>query len=63
SFKNELNSTLTHRQGVSMEYTRTINSSMVNIARFGFTRSLYQRPKVTQVYNSAINDTSLGYVP
>jgi hypothetical protein len=63
SFKNELNSTLTHRQGVSMEYTRTINSSMVNIARFGFTRSLYQGPQVTQVYNSAISDTSLGYVP
>jgi Carboxypeptidase regulatory-like domain/TonB-dependent Receptor Plug Domain len=63
SFMNELNSTLTHRQGVSMEYTRTINSSMVNIARFGFTRSLYQGPKVTQVYNSSINDISLGYVP
>jgi hypothetical protein len=63
SFKNELEATLTHRQGVSMEYTRTINSSMVNIARFGFTRSLYQGPEVTQVYNSAISDTSLGYVP
>jgi hypothetical protein len=63
SFKNQLNSTLTHRQGVSMEYTRTLNSSMVNIARFGFTRSLFQGPQVTQVYNPAINDVSLGYVP
>jgi Carboxypeptidase regulatory-like domain/TonB-dependent Receptor Plug Domain len=63
AFKNQLQSTLTHRQGVALEYTRTVSSSKVNIARFGFTRSLYQGPKVTQVYNPAINDTSLGYVP
>ncbi len=63
SFKNELESQITHRQGVATEYSRTISSSMVNIARFGLTRSLYQGPKVTQVYNPAINNTSIGYVP
>jgi len=63
NFKNQLQESITHRQGVAMEYTRTINPSTVNIARFGFTRSLFRGPVVTQVYNTAINDTSLGYVP
>jgi len=63
SFKNQLQQSITHRQGVAMEYTRTINPSTVNIARFGFTRSLFQGPQVVEVYNPAINDTGLGYVP
>lgn len=63
NFKNQLESQITHRQGVAAEYTRSVNAELVNIARFGFTRSLYQGPKVTQVYNPAINNTGIGYVP
>ncbi|MDP9037705.1 MAG: TonB-dependent receptor [Acidobacteriota bacterium] len=63
NFKNQLESQITHRQGIAAEYSRTISASLVNIARFGFTRSLYQGPKVTQVYNPAITNVALGYVP
>jgi hypothetical protein len=63
SFKNELEQQITHRQGLATEYTRTFSTALVNIARFGFTRSLFQGPKVTAVYNPAINNTAIGYVP
>jgi hypothetical protein len=63
AFNNEITDTTTHRQGVAMEYTRTISPSIVNIARVGYSRNLDQgaQPSTTTVLNPALTQTGYGY--
>jgi hypothetical protein len=63
AFLNEISETLSRRQGASLEYTRVISPSVVNVARVGLSRTLLISGKVVQVLNPAISDKSLGFVP
>ncbi|HEV2986459.1 MAG TPA: TonB-dependent receptor, partial [Vicinamibacterales bacterium] len=63
AFLNEISDTVSRRQGASVEHTRVISPSLVNVARVGFSRTLLISGKVTDVLNPAISDKSLGFVP
>jgi hypothetical protein len=62
NFNNQITETITHRMGASLEYTRTISSSLVNIARVGFARNVDEAdPSLTKVLNPALNQTGKAY--
>jgi hypothetical protein len=62
AFNNQLTKTITHRMGSAIEYTDTISSSMVNIARVGFSRNVDKAdPSNTVVLNPALKQTGFGY--
>jgi hypothetical protein len=63
SFNNEVLKATSRRQSTSLEWTRTISPSLLNIGRFGFARTVMTSGLVTQVLNPAISNTSLGFVP
>ncbi len=51
------------RQMASVEETHIFSSALLNTARFGFTRSVADAPKVFSVVNNLANDPSLGFLP
>jgi hypothetical protein len=63
SFNNQITDTKTHRMGLAIEYTRSISSSLVNIARIGYSRNLDQGalPSTTTILNPALKDIGYGY--
>jgi Carboxypeptidase regulatory-like domain/TonB-dependent Receptor Plug Domain len=63
SFNEEVNATTAQRQSASLEYTKIISPSLLNVARFGFGRTVMTSGKAIEVLNKNYNDTSLGFVP
>ena len=62
NFNNQITQTITHRMGSSLEYTRTISPSVVNIARVGFARNVDEAdPSLTKVLNPALNQIGKAY--
>jgi hypothetical protein len=52
-----------HRQAAILEYTRTINPTVMTVSRFGFSRSTNIQGVITTVYNPLLEDRSLGFIP
>ncbi len=63
AFNQEVIATGAQRQSTSVEYTKTISPSLLNVARLGFGRSVMASGNTSQVLNPNYNDTSLGFVP
>lgn len=63
AFLNERSEEQSRRHGTSVEYTKTISPSVVNVALVGFSRTLLISGNVTDVLNPAISDKTLGFVP
>jgi hypothetical protein len=55
--------TTSRRQMVSLEHTRIINPRLMNVARFGFSRSANVSGEITKVMNPLLEDPSLGFIP
>ncbi|MEX2300567.1 MAG: TonB-dependent receptor [Bryobacterales bacterium] len=51
------------RQGASLEYTRVISPTLLNVARIGFSRRAMDTDAISQVFNPLLEDPSLGFVP
>lgn len=51
------------RQMVSLEHTRIISPRLLNVARFGFSRSTNVSGLITSVLNPLLEDPSLGFIP
>lgn len=63
AFLNQVSGSTSARQGSSIEYTRVISPTVLNVARVGVSRTVFTSGEVTKVLNPKINDTSLGFVP
>lgn len=62
AFNNEMFDTVTRRMGSSIEYTDVISTSIVNVARVGFSRNVDKAdPANTIILNQALKNKGFGY--
>ena len=51
------------RSAAILEWTRTINPSILNVARFGFSRNVTNSGNIIDILNPLLKDPSLGFLP